>query len=367
VSAAGPPHGARPESVFLRASVVQNDADLAPLGSVAEVAAAARALRGRVAERLARGDDAESVTASITAFNDAATRRLIAIVGAEDAFRGAGACWIALGSEGRDEQTLASDQDNALVFADGPDASATCARLVPLAARVNDALDACGLAYCRGDVMAARWCLPESAWRERFAAWLRTPDPAALLNAVVFFDFRPIAGATPVAARLRSWLAARTPDAGAFLGALARNALENGPPLGLFGRLVSARAGAERGTIDLKTNGVQPYVEAARVYALAGGSAATHTPERLRAAADGHRIAAADIAAWCAAFGTLQRMRLELNVRQIAAGQPPGNHLDPRTLDAAAQRSLRAALQATRGLQARLARDFGAAVPAFGA
>jgi hypothetical protein len=120
-------------------------------------------------------------------------------------------------------------------------------------------------------------------------------------------------------------------------------------------------------TVDLKINGVQPYVEAARVYALAGGIAATNTPERLRAAGASRGIASADVAAWCEAFGTLQRLRLELNLRQIAAGRSADNHLDPRTLDAAAQRSLRTALNATRGLQARLARDFGAAVPAFGA
>jgi CBS domain-containing protein len=232
---------------------------------------------------------------------------------------------------------------------------------------VNDALDECGLAYCRGDVMASRWCLSASAWRERFSTWLRTPDSTALLNAVVFFDFRAIAGDAAVVAGLRSWLAARTPDAAAFLAALARNALENGPPLGLFGRVVTARAGAARGTVDLKINGVQPYVEAARVYALAGGIAATNTPERLRAAGASRGIASADVAAWCEAFGTLQRLRLELNLRQIAAGRSADNHLDPRTLDAAAQRSLRTALNATRGLQARLARDFGAAVPAFGA
>lgn len=343
------------------------DARLAAAVSVAEVAAAARALRGEVDARLAAGETSDAVTGAITAFNDAATRRLIAVVGAEAPFRDAGACWIALGSEGRLEQTLASDQDNALVFADGADPDAVRARLTPWASRVNDALDACGLAHCRGDIMAGKWCLPESAWRERFTAWMHTPDPHALLNAVVFFDFRAIAGEAAPAERLRVQLAAEAREADAFLAALARNALENGPPLGLFGRLAVTRAGPVRGTIDLKTNGVQPFVEGARVLALAAGVAATHTPERLREAGRAHRIAPADVEAWCGAFAMLQRARLALNARQLAAGRVPDNLLDPRTLRADELRALRAALHAARGLQARLSRQFGLGAPAFGA
>jgi len=343
------------------------DAVLAEAASVAAVAAAARGWRAEMAARAQAGAESGAITNAITSFNDAATRRLIDLVGAAEPFREAGACWIALGSEGRNEQTLASDQDNALVFADGADADAMRARLVPWASRVNDALDTCGLAHCRGDIMAGKWCLPESTWRGHFDAWMRTPDPAALLNAVVFFDFRAIAGDPAPVDRLRTWLADRAAVADAFLAALARNALENGPPLGLFGRIAPARTGAARGTIDLKINGVQPYVEAARVYALASGVTASHTIERLRAAGAVRRFALADLDAWCNAFGTLQAERLALNARQLSAGRPQDNLLDPRTLDAAAERGLRSALQATRGLQSRLARDFGLAGAAFGA
>ena len=183
------------------------DRALANAADVDAVAAAARAWRDAMAARVRAGADSATTTAAMTAFNDAATCRLITIVGAEAPFRDAGACWIALGSEGRNEQTLASDQDNALVFADGADSDAVRARLMPWASRVNDALDRCGLAHCRGDIMAGKWCLSESAWRERFAAWMRTPDPAALLNAVVFFDFRAIAGKLEAGRRacVRGW------------------------------------------------------------------------------------------------------------------------------------------------------------------
>jgi len=337
--------------------------------TIEDVAAVARGFRGRVTDLLGMGLDSEGITAAITDFNDAATRRLIALVGAEQPFRDAGACWIALGSEGRDEQTLASDQDNALVFADCDAPEAMRDRLVPWAARVNDALDACGLARCRGDIMAGNreWCMPESDWRERFGDWMRRPDPAALLNAVVFFDFRAIAGSNAGASRLRAWLAAQAQGQGLFLAALARNALANGPPLGMFGRIATARSGAHRGTIDLKTNGVQLYVETARVLALAAGVPATHTPTRLRAAGAARGMPAADIDACCRGFSGLQTLRLRLNAKQIERGAAPDKHLDPKLLAAGTLRGLREAFQSARGLQARMVREFSLSAPGFGA
>lgn len=338
-------------------------APLERAGSVAEVAAAARAFRGGLGELLALGQDSEGATAAITDFNDAATRRLIALSGAEPAFREAGACWVALGSEGREEQTPASGHDNAIVFADTDAPEAVRGRLVPLAARVNDALDECGIARCRGEVMAGNpaWCLPESAWRERFGGWLRRPDPPALRKAVGFFDFRAVAGPSAAAARLRSWLTGHAPGQGLFLGALARNALTNGPPLGAFGRIAVARAGGHRGAIDLETNGVQPFVEAARVYALAAGVAAVHTTTRLRAAGRARAFAPADIDACCRAFAGLQFLRLQLNAKQLGRGAAPDDHLDPRLLDVGTLRGLREAFRTARDLQARLARDFAQA------
>jgi CBS domain-containing protein len=342
---------------------------LAAADSVGAVARAADAMRTAVTSRVAAGEASAALTADITAFNDAATHRLIALVGAAPSFAADGACWIALGSQGRAEQTIASDQDNALLFADSQNDEATRDRLAPWAARVNDALDECGLARCRGNIMAGNreWCLAEREWRERFAAWLRAPDPGALLNAVVFFDFRGIAGDTAATARLRAWLAPRAAEAGGFLVALARNALENGPPLGLFGRLAPARSGPNRGSLDLKTNGVQPFVEAARVYALATGAVATNTPARLREAVSKGRLRQADAAACIAAFDVLQRTRLTRNAQQLGAGRAPDNLLEPRSLDPVAVRDLRGAFGTARALQARLARDFALAAPAFGA
>ena len=196
-----------------------------------------------------------------------------------------------LGSAGRGEQTLATDQDNAIVFADATEPEAQRRALLPLAERVNRALDQSGYPLCRGEVMAGnrRWCLSRSEWRECFAAWIDRPEPEALLNAAIFFDFRAVHGDRDLVAGLRDWLGGYARDRGGFLFLMVQNALGNQPPLGLVRDFALARGGDHPGTIDLKVNGVQPFVEPARIYSLADGVTATNTLDRLAAVARARR------------------------------------------------------------------------------
>jgi CBS domain-containing protein len=338
-------------------------------GNVDGVVAAAAEIRA-LAERLReQGLRAESVTRVITTLDDLVTQRLIEVSGGAPLMQAAGACWIALGSQGRAEQTLSTDQDNGIVFAESDDPQARRRALLPLARTVNEALDHCGFALCRGDIMAGNpaWCLPVSEWRARFAEWIDRADPKALLNAAIFFDFRPIYGSHALALDLRSWLAAYAPDRGRFLLQLARNALDNQPPLGLVRDFALARRGEHPDTLDLKVNGVQPFVEAARVYALASGTTATNTLERLAAAGAVRNIPTVEVDAWCEAFRFIQALRLRLNAAQSACGEPLHNHLNPATLNDLERRILREALRQARKLQSRLARDFAVASASFGA
>ena len=333
-----------------------------------EVVRAAALARSLVRPMLDGGTAPEAITAFVTAVNDAVTVRLIELTGLDGALRDAGAAWIVLGSAGRAEQTLATDQDNAIVFADGTESEPRRRELLPLAERVNAALDRSGYPLCRGEVMAGnpRWCLTRSEWRERFAAWIERPEPEALLNAAIFFDFRAVHGEGELVSALREWLAAYARDRGRFLFLMARNALGNQPPLGLIRDFAVARGGEHPGTIDLKVNGVQLFVEAARIYSLADGIAATNTLERLAGVAAARRVPAAEIDAWVDAIRLIQRLRLGLNGVQHARGEALHNHLDPTTLDADERRVLKHALRQARNLQARLARDFSVPGAGFG-
>lgn len=349
-------------------SAADVSAAMAEARSVADVEAAAARMRALPGRMLVEDAPADEVTATLTALNDLVVRRLLELTGAAAALESARGCWVALGSQGRAEQTLATDQDNGIVFADHPDPASLRRELLPLADAVNRALDRCGFALCRGEVMAAnpRWCLTLSEWRDQFAGWIDRPEPEALLNAAIFFDLRPIHGDRAAAQTLRAWLAAYAAGQDRFLFLLARNALENQPPLGLL-RDFALRADREHPhTLDLKVNGVQLFVEAARVYGLAAGSAATNTLERLAVAASARRIPAGDAATWQDAFRFIQHLRLRLNDTQQLRGEPLHNHLDPDRLDGHERRRLKESLRQAKGLQQRLARDFAPSGGAFG-
>src|SRR5690606_21110291 len=112
-------------------------------------------------------------------------------------------CWIALGSEGREAQAIASDQDNGLIVAD--EFIAERGVFLAFAKAVNEARDACGYPLCKGGIMAGnpKWCLGISQWRALFDGWIERGDPQSLLNANIFFDFRAISGNLALAESLR--------------------------------------------------------------------------------------------------------------------------------------------------------------------
>lgn len=311
---------------------------------------------------MAQGVAPEQLTQILTTLNDLLTQRVIELeCNAADVCRHS-FCWLAFGSEGRMEQTLSTDQDNGIVFElkPGEAAEAVRAELLPVAGRINRALDACGFPLCKGEVMAMnpRWCLSLAEWKQRFADWIDAGDPEALLNASIFFDFRPLAGEAGLAEELRRWLLAKTVATPRFLHQMAANALRNRPPLGLVRDFVVASEGEHANTLDLKLNGSTPFVDAARVFALATGVEATGTAQRLRAAAPRLNIPAAEIEAWIAAFYFIQLLRLRNQHAKHEAGLPMDNRINPDHLNDLDRRILKEAFRQARKVQARLALDY---------
>ena len=157
-------------------------------------------------------------------------------------------CWLALGSEGRHEQSLVSDQDNGLVFSatDRHEADALREIFLPFAQDVNRRLADCGFPLCSGGIMAGNpaWCLSLDEWRQRFYEWVRRPEPEALLNASIFFDLFPLCGDRDLGEELRSLLLSLTADTPAFLHLMAVNALQVDVPLNFRGEVVAGEGEA---------------------------------------------------------------------------------------------------------------------------
>lgn len=311
---------------------------------------------------LAQGMEAETLTELIATLNDHLTRRLIDLeIGASDT-GGANWCWMALGSEGRMEQTLATDQDNALIFSVAAPETAEIVRekLIDMARRINEGLDACGFPLCKGFIMASnpKWCLTAEEWRTQFSRWIDSGGPDELLNASIFFDFRPLYGDEALAAELRTWLTAKIQSNPRFLKQMTQNALRNVPPLGLVRDFVLSEDEAHPHTLDLKLNGSMPFVDAARIFALASGQAATGTAQRLKQAGEALRIPEEEIRSWVQAFHFVQLLRLRHQHGQERKGLAPDNYLNPDTLSVLDRRILKEAFRQARKLQARLALDY---------
>jgi CBS domain-containing protein len=324
-------------------------------GGLLRAAAEIRSLWHRVAGQA----EAESVTRCISALNDALTQRVIELACAGQERQDIRWCWIALGSEGRQEQTLSSDQDNGMILAGGV-AEAMRARMLPLAQRINETLDACGFALCAGQIMASnpQWCLDLHEWRERFASWIIEGDPRALLNATIFFDLRPLYGADDLSQALTDWLAQMAPDNPRFLFQMTENALRRKAPLGLLRDFVVARSGEFAGTIDLKLDAATLFIDAARIYGLACGARASNTAVRLRRAGEVGRLEPQDVQAWISAFHCIQMLRLKTQQRCFERGVAMHNHVAPDELEAAERSALLDALRQARTLQKHLGLDY---------
>ncbi len=338
---------------------ISNEIKAAP--DVDTLAALAREIRRLAQSRLVEGVSSEQLTRLISSLNDLLTQRVLELEFAGRDLRGVVICWLALGSEGRLEQTLSTDQDNGLIFEtpEGLEADAARELLLPIAQRVNASLSTCGFPLCAGKIMAGnpRWCLSAAEWRKEFAHWIDSGSPEALLHGTIFFDFRALYGAERLAADLRAWLTKRAAANFRFLHQMAENALQNRPPLGFVHDFVVETHGEHRGTLDLKINGASLFVDAARIFALSTGGTATATAERLRAAATAMNIHADDVEAWIGAFYHLQALRLRCQQRvRCAAGS--GNRVNPATLDRLERSILKESLRQAKNVQSRLAADY---------
>lgn len=329
-----------------------------------ELQQAAADIRNMAHNMMAQGVAAEQLTQFISTFNDLLTARVVeleCVAASLPAKLRERLCWMALGSEGRLEQTLNTDQDNAFIFTvpEGMTADSVREQLLPVAKRINDTLALCGFPLCRGKIMASnpQWCLSLEEWKQAFSNWINNGTPEALLHASIFFDFRALHGASVLAEELRLWLHNVAGDNSRFLHQMAENALSIRPPLGVVRDFV---VGKEH-KLDLKLNGITPFVDAARIFSLAAGAVHTSTIQRLRASASKLNIHASEVDAWIDAFLFIQvlRMRHHDEARSEGAGEDAlDNLIDPEKLHELDRRILKEAFRQARKLQARLALEY---------
>jgi CBS domain-containing protein len=316
-------------------------------------------VRSLAAELLHSGVRADAVCHGLSTLNDLIGLRIIDLIEPQYDLPIIPWCWLLFGSEGRYEQTLFTDQDNGIIFIGETDSPAENDRLrqafLPFANAVNCALDACGFPLCKGGIMASnpRWCLSLGEWMSCFRSWLAQPEPDALLNASIFFDFRSLYGPDEPVRRLRDFLFGQAPSSGLCLRLMAINALDIAPPLARWRSGFRFDDAEHPKSIDLKRYGSRLFVDAARVFALSEGIAATGTVPRLREFGDRAGLAPGEVAGFTEAFYVLQRLRLELQSRLSAPDQSKENRVWPENLSEIDRQLLRESLLQARRLQQR--------------
>lgn len=328
--------------------------------SVAALRNAVDSIRATCSGLFRYGMGAEQITTLVSALNDRVLLQLMQIVGTPQMQDGQPVryCWLAFGSEGRQEQTFSTDQDNGIIFVPPPGADAAAVAtlrdvLLQFASTVNVGLDACGFPLCEGDIMARnpKWCLTLDEWKNRFALWICEPDPQALLHSSIFFDFRPLYGEAGLAETLRDYLFALSRDNPMFLRLMASNALETSAPLGVLSRF-SIDGGKFGGTIDLKKRATRLFVDIGRIFSLAHGVRATNTAQRLSSGGARARRNASAIEADVAAFYFIQTIRIRGQLNRSSDSHDDPNRINPYALNEIDQRVLMEALRQVKLLQA---------------
>jgi CBS domain-containing protein len=296
------------------------------------------------------------LTSVMTALNDALSRKATELAIAEHGTPPVPWCWIVMGSEARFEQTFHTDQDNGLIFRStgALETEELRSYFLPMAQTVNCILDRCGIPHCSGGIMAGNpeCCLSLDEWKERFYRWITCPDQQALVNATIYFDFRPLYGDDRLANELREYLTAIAKGQSMFLRFLANIALAALPPIGVFRDFLTEVTDGNRKTIDLKKFGARIFVDVARIFALSTGVSETSTIARLRGAAATTEVPSTDVDAAVQAFAQLLRIRMENQI--LTPDGANGNLLEPYRLNRLDRKILHESLRQAQNLQARL-------------
>lgn len=322
-----------------------------------------RVLDALVAERAGVRETMEIMTR----LNDRITRKVIEMSEARMKKDGWEAppvdyCWINMGSAARYEQTLRTDQDNAIIYADPRDTDAEAARhyFQQLAALIVDGLVRCGFDRCSGGVMATnpKWCRPLAGWRQAVAGWMASMEPGDIRSLTILLDYRSVWGNTSLADTLRDEIVGAFSNSMSAGHMLSLDDRKLTAPIGFLGKIATERSGPRKGRINLKTAALVHMINAVRLLAVSRRIATPSTLDRLDQLAGTDSLSAEDAAFYRAGFETLMMFRIRENLKRVRAGQAPDNTLDPRELDKSETLLLKDALSAVAQLQKRISKGF---------
>ncbi len=329
---------------------------------VEDIVAARKRMPRLVKALIDSGANSKNICRIFSAVSDAIVERLIWLALDELGPPPVAFAFTALGSEGREEQTLVTDQDNAIIYddiADSDEAERAREYFLKLGERVNLWMDQCGYSFCKGEVMArnVKWCQPFSVWKSYFHGWINAAEPQDLLEVNIFFDFRCVYGKKELASQLRAYIDGLLKERPVFFQFIARNALLYKPPIGFFGKIVVESSGENPSTFDIKES-IKPIVNFARLYALRYGIEETNTQERLHRLYVGDILTKASYEEMVKVYDYLMQMRFRHQALALNENRSPDNFINPKSLTDIEHTLLKNMFSQIGNFQKRLSYDF---------
>ena len=308
------------------------------------------------------GAKAQNITRFLTTVSEAILEKIIGFALNEMGPPPTRFAFVVLGSEGRQEQTLKTDQDNAIIIEDVAESSRDDAMqyFLSFADKVCTWLNEAGYDFCKGGVMAKnpKWCQPLDRWKKYFSGWIHTAEPEALLQASIFFDFRCAYGDLDLVNELRQHLFNSLEGWPGFFRHMAENAMYFTPPIGFFRNFLVESKGEHRDTFNIKA-AMQPVVDYARIYALKHKIPETNTFERIDQLYDRKKISTQEHNELETAYSYLMQQRFANQVKSaMDDNAEPDNYINPKHLSRIEQTMLKEIFKRIEKFQGKLSFDF---------
>ncbi|HET6593845.1 MAG TPA: DUF294 nucleotidyltransferase-like domain-containing protein [Xanthomonadales bacterium] len=312
--------------------------------SVDELLVLSRRLPSLCVRLVSLGRDVEQIGRMVTHVTDAFTVRLLQLAEAQFGPPPMSYAWVVFGSQAREEQTAKTDQDNGLVL-ERRATESEAGYFAKLADFVCDGLDKLGYEFCPGEIMAlnVKWRVSLAKWKRHFDRWIDAPEPKAVMHSSIFFDMRCVYGNGELVDELLEYAVGRARRNRIFRRFMAANVMTHRPPLGFFRRFVQEDDGSHSEGLNLKHRGIVPITDLVRMRALEAGVTAANTFRRLEQVVAAGTMNESDAGSLRDALILINRVRLNYQAGQMAAGQQPGNFVPTEELSPLMRRNLKAA------------------------
>jgi PAS domain S-box-containing protein len=305
------------------------------------------------------GDKTQNITRIITSVSDAITKRIISLA-IED--NGAPPCdfaFMVMGSEGRKEQTLMTDQDNAIIFEETKNLEEAKKYFLKLGKLICGNLNEVGYKYCDGGIMAEnpQWTQSLTGWKDHFSTWINNSDPQSILEASIFFDFRLVFGNETLVNKLRSHVNELTKNQSVFFYHLAQSITKYKAPVSLFGKIIDKEHSGGQVNLDIKKV-LLPITSFIRLYALYHEVEATNSLDRISQLYQNEHISKDMYEELVLSHNYLMQLRFRFQSVNILQGQKPDNMVDIKNLTHIEVSTIKKIFGEITNLQTKLSFDF---------